>query len=65
MTDRILRLPEVKTITGFGRSSIYRLAKAGKFPKPIKLGERASGWHESEILRWIEERTTASRGAQK
>ena len=27
---------------------------AGKFPRPIPLGERAVGWLEAEIDSWIE-----------
>lgn len=60
--DPIHRLPSVKTLTGLSRSSIYRLIADGKFPKPIKLGERASGWQASTIHKWIEERTAASNG---
>ena len=31
------------------------------FPKPIRLGKRAVGWRESEVIAWLEsrERTTA------
>ena len=45
----VLRLRAVALKTGLKRDSIYRLAKQGTFPKPIKLGERASGWIESEV----------------
>lgn len=40
----ILRLPVVKSRTGLGRTSIYNLVAAGKFPRHIKISERASGW---------------------
>ena len=53
---RIIRLPEVERRTGRGRSSIYRDVKAGLFPKPRKIGQRAIGWLESEIGAWIEAR---------
>lgn len=54
MTDQILRLPDVKKITGLSRSSIYAMIAKDAFPKPIKLGERAIGWIASEITLWIE-----------
>jgi len=63
--DTLHRIQSVKALTGLSRTSIYRLAQEGKFPKPIKLGERASGWRQSEINAWMEERTTASRGGAK
>ena len=56
MTHKILRLPEVKKITGLGRSSIYSMMEAGTFPRQIPLGMRAVGWLESEIKEWIEQR---------
>lgn len=47
---RILRRPEVEDYTGLSRSSIYRLMKEGRFPKPIKISEHAAvGWLESEL----------------
>ena len=54
--ERLIKLNEVKRKTGLSRSSVYRLAKTGDFPQPIKLGERASGWLESEINGWIDSR---------
>ena len=56
MTDTILRLPEVKAITRRSRSSIYAAMAQNDFPKPIKLGLRAVGWIESEIVAWVETR---------
>ena len=35
---------------------IDRLEKAGKFPSRIQLGQRSVGWHEQEIIEWLESR---------
>jgi len=51
--DRILREVEVGHRTGLSRTTRWRLAKAGKFPSPVRLTERAIGWRESAILAWI------------
>jgi len=53
------RLPEVKARCGLSRSEIYRRIAAGDFPKPIKLGERASAWAEHEVTAWIASRIAA------
>ena len=53
---RILRRAEVEAKTGFKRAHIYRLVKAGRFPKPVRLGVRAVGWDSAEIDQWIAER---------
>jgi prophage regulatory protein len=50
---RVLRLPAVLARTGLGRDTVYRLGKAGKFPRSFKIGDRASGWSESEVDQWI------------
>lgn len=62
LSNRVLRIAEVSHKTGKGQSTIYRDIKEGNFPSPISLGARASGWLESEIDAWIEERIAASRG---
>jgi prophage regulatory protein len=60
MSSKILRLREVKEITGLSRSTIYLEIAKGKFPKQIKLtGARSVGWHESAIIQWVESRQQA------
>ena len=56
MEQKILRLPQVKEITGLSRSTIYLRMSEGSFPKKIDLGARAIGWVSSEINQWIEEK---------
>ncbi|MCH1444831.1 MAG: AlpA family transcriptional regulator [Luminiphilus sp.] len=53
MSFKVLRLPEVIEITGLGRSTIYAKVSRGNFPSPIKLGERAVGWIDSDVYEWI------------
>lgn len=55
----VMRLPEVMKVTGMSRSLIYRYIKNGRFPKQIKLGERASGWLAEEIICWVADRVSA------
>lgn len=50
------RLPKVKQTAGLGSSRIYELVAEGKFPKPVKLGPRASAWVSTEVLDWVAER---------
>ena len=63
---RFIRLPEVLSRTGYGRTSIYRKMEDGSFPKSVKLGgppkapsifdSRAVAWIEDEVEQWIESR---------
>lgn len=56
-SPNIMRRPAVEAKTGLSRSTIYQQMNAGTFPKPIRLGPKAVGWLESEVLAWIEART--------
>ncbi|EGR0542487.1 AlpA family transcriptional regulator [Vibrio cholerae] len=54
---RFLRLKEVMSLTGLGRSTIYKfMADETDFPKSVPLGGRAVAWVESEIEEWMESR---------
>ena len=63
---RFIRLPEVLTRTGYGRTTIYRKMEDGSFPRSVKLGgpledtnvfdSRAVAWIEDEVDQWIESR---------
>jgi prophage regulatory protein len=61
VTNAILRLPGVKTRTGLSRSAIYQRVADGTFPEPIKLGDRAVGWVETEVEEWLRRLIEASR----
>jgi prophage regulatory protein len=56
---RAIRTEQVMQITGLGRTTIFRAVKEGRFPKPLKLGERAIGWLESDVRAWLESRRVA------
>ncbi len=60
--SRLLKLQEVRLLTGVSRSAIYEWAKDGKFPKPRRLTPhtRRVGWLQSEIQEWIESRPIAA-----
>lgn len=60
---RFLRLPEVKAITGLGKTSIYELIRDKSFPAPVRLASRAVAWVESEVRQWAQERVHGSRPA--
>ena len=61
ISQRIIRLPQVKELTGLSRSTIYALMKTYTFPRAISLGPRAVGWVEYEVVAWVATRVTESR----
>ena len=55
-TGRIISAAERRRLLPFSDMHIWRLEKAGKFPKRIKLGEHRVGWDLDEVVAWIEDR---------
>ncbi|UWQ22401.1 AlpA family transcriptional regulator [Jannaschia sp. W003] len=56
---KIHRRAELEQMLGISRSTIYAWLKAGRFPPPLRLGERAVGWRASDIEAWLAERAPA------
>jgi prophage regulatory protein len=59
LSPRFIKLPEVERKTGLKRDSVYRLAKLGQFPKPVKVSKWSSAWVESEVDQLIRARIAA------
>jgi predicted DNA-binding transcriptional regulator AlpA len=38
------------------RTTIWRLCRAGQFPKPIHPSPSTSGWIASEVIEWLAQR---------
>lgn len=55
-----LRMPMIVFRIGLCRSTIYKLIAEQKFPRPVRVGDRAVAWRRADIDRWIEERPPAS-----
>ncbi|WP_162595242.1 helix-turn-helix transcriptional regulator [Variovorax sp. PBL-E5] len=49
------RLREVSRISALSRSTIYRRIAEGRFPPPVTLGGRASGWAREALQAWIDD----------
>ena len=51
--ERLLRIGEVKRLTGLSTATLYRKMSARKFPRPVQLGVGARAWPLSEVQSWI------------
>ena len=56
MTTQLLTLRDVLHITALSRSSVYALMAENRFPKPLRIGNRAVRWVEQEVLDFIASR---------
>lgn len=44
----------IEPLLPVGRSTFLAGVKSGKYPKPVKLGERTTAWRKSDILALLE-----------
>jgi len=56
----LLRLPQVLAVVPVGRSTLWGWVRAGKFPKPVKLGPMTSAWRASDVAEWLAKAGEAS-----
>ncbi len=61
----IIRKRDLPKLTGLQRTQIELYIGKGKFPRPIKLGERAVGWLKAEIAAWQQARIAARDSRKK
>jgi len=53
---KFIRKLEVAKLVGWHPSHLMRMAKSGKFPKPVALGPNSTAFVESEVQDWMEAR---------
>ena len=61
--EGFVRLPVVIRVLGIGKTTWWCGIKAGRFPKPVKLGARTSAWRVEDIRALIADPTSAAKGA--
>ena len=52
----LVRSPKRPSATAplpFSAATLWRMAKAGTFPKPIKLSERVTAWKVGDVRAWM------------
>ena len=54
--DGIMPDKDVRLVTSYSRTTLWREERAGRFPKRIQLSPGRVGWIGSEILEWITSR---------
>ena len=54
---KIIRRAAVRSRTGLSDTTIWRLERAARFPKRVRLTEAgAVGWYENEVDEWVHQR---------
>lgn len=47
------RLPVVTQVVGVAGSTIWLWVRKGKFPRPVKISERVTGWRVEEVRAFL------------
>ncbi len=56
----LLRQADVQRRTTLAKSTIYRMVRDGRFPRPIHLGSsRAVAWLEEDIENWLADKISS------
>lgn len=56
---RILRKPDLISMVRLSDTTIWRMERAGKFPKRIRLGGQSVGWFQHEVNSWLDQKAAA------
>jgi predicted DNA-binding transcriptional regulator AlpA len=54
-----IRLPAVLSVIPVSKSTWWAGVKTGRYPKPVKLGERITAWRVEDIRALIEKSASA------
>lgn len=54
--DRFLGWRQVRELTGLGRTTAWRLRRAGDLPEPVPISPGRVAWRERDIVVWNERR---------
>lgn len=53
----LIRLPELLNLLGgIGKTTLHRWEAGGKFPKRIRVGDRAVAWDRDAVDAWLRSR---------
>lgn len=52
--DGLMRLPEVLAMVSVSRSSWWAGIRAGRYPRPVRIGARSVAWRCPDIRKLIE-----------
>ena len=56
LPERVIGSSELRQLVPFSDAHFWRLERAGRFPRRIKLGHHRVGWDLAEVVAWIEAR---------
>jgi predicted DNA-binding transcriptional regulator AlpA len=62
--ERLISFDELHHRTGLSRTTIWRLERAGQFPRSVRISPGRRAWREADISAWIEAKLSFANGGQ-
>lgn len=56
----MMRAKQVLELVPFGRASLWKFAKNGQFPAPIRVTGGITAWRNADVIKWLESQTAAN-----
>ena len=56
----MMRAKQVLELVPFGRASLWKFAKNGQFPQPIRVTGGITAWRNADVIAWLEAQTAAN-----
>jgi len=57
--DRLISEKSIVSLLGISRTTVWRMVRAGEFPRPRAVSENRKAWLESEVSEWVNARPVA------
>ncbi len=56
----MMRAKQVLELVPFGRASLWKFAKNGTFPAPIRVTGGITAWRNKDVIEWLEAQSAAN-----
>lgn len=56
----MMRAKQVLELVPFGRASLWKFAKSGQFPAPIRVTGGITAWRNKDVIQWLEAQSAAN-----
>lgn len=54
------RAKDILPLLPFGRASLWKFAKSGQFPQPVRVTGGITAWRNADVIAWLEAQTAAN-----
>jgi prophage regulatory protein len=56
---QLIDMKRVTEMTTLSRTTLWRMVRQGRFPRPIKISPNRVAWREYDVVDWVQARSEA------